>query len=314
MAALVRTAVLEVVNRDSATSQPITARQNEPQHLTRLLAYSHEYWVAQIWHSLRVSVTLILALASPLILIFLPHLSDLLAASAGAWLVIGRTVFTALEDGHHAEAVRIQELYDTRLFQLPWNAALAGREPAPEDVELAASGIKSSARYRDWYDVDLRGLAWPADVLLCQRQSAIWSRRDHRAYAFALAIAGAGWFAVGLIVAIVRDMTVGDYLVKLFLPSAPAYLDAVDLALSHWRHSAARRALEEDISDLWAGHDSNPEIPTAEDCRRIQDRAFTLRRHGPRVPDWFYRLRRPAMARSTAAGARALVEEGRGHH
>jgi hypothetical protein len=35
-------------------------------------------------------------------------------------------------------------------------------------------------------------------VLLCQRQSAILNRRDHRAYGTTLLIAGVMWFLVGL--------------------------------------------------------------------------------------------------------------------
>lgn len=292
---------------------PITERQNQGEHLTRLLAYSYEYRMAQRWHLLRMVVTIGLALASPPIVVFAPRISDYLAAGAAFWLILGRTVFMAAEEAHKSRAAAIQELYDTRLFDLPWNRALVGPTPAPEDVEAAADRLrKKVGDYQDWYTVDVAGLEWPADVLLCQRQSAVWSRRDNFTYSITLATVAAAWLVIGVAIGIVREMTVADWLVKLFLPSAPAYLDAVELALAHWRHAKARAEFEEDISELWSSRRMNPEAPTAADCRRIQDRAYSLRRHGPRVPTWFYKLRKRRMARSTVAGARALVEDSSG--
>jgi hypothetical protein len=69
------------------------------------------------------------------------------------------------------EAARVQKLYDTRLFHVPWNAALAGRPPVPDDVAAAARHIRDDTQYRRWYSIDLGDTPWPADVLLCQRQS-----------------------------------------------------------------------------------------------------------------------------------------------
>lgn len=87
------------------------------------------------------------------------------------------------------EAARIQELYDTQLFHLHWNAALVGRPPVPDDVAAAARRIRDDTPCRRWYSIDLGDTPWPADVLLCQRQSAIWSRRDRHAYGTTVLIA-----------------------------------------------------------------------------------------------------------------------------
>jgi hypothetical protein len=125
-------------------------------------------------------------------------------------------------------------------------------------------------------------------------------------------VAGALWFLVGLVLALARDMTLAHYLVRLFLPSAPAYLDAVELARAHNQHGEARQRLENDITDLWERRSDNPSVPTVEDCQRIQDGAFVLRRSGPRAPNWFYKIRRAQSTAATTAGARALrsSEEG----
>ena len=114
-------------------------------------------------------------------------------AISAAWLVIGRLVLTGLERHSNLQAVRVQELYDTELFHLPWNPALTGRRPTPDDVATASRHIKDQSPYLDWYSIDLGDTPWPGDVLLCQRQSSVWSRRDHRAYAVFIMIASATW-------------------------------------------------------------------------------------------------------------------------
>jgi hypothetical protein len=241
------------------------------------------------------------------VVIKLTSLTELLAAVAAAWLVAGRTFLTLLEDSRRAHAAKVQELYDTELFGLEWNAALVGRRPVPEDIADAAGHVKDRAPYLDWYSVEVTGLTIPKDVLLCQRQSAIWARHDQRAYAWFLLTVGVGWLLAGLGLALARNMTLGEYLVKLFLPSSPAYLDAIELARAHWRHGNARQRLEDDIEDLWQRQQDGGAV-TQEDCRRVQDSAFVLRRSGPPVATWFYKWRRGRMNRATVAGAKALRE------
>lgn len=290
-------------------SARITQRQDEPEHLQRLLAYSHLYKTAQWWRRIRSAGTFTLAIAAPLVALAIPATTDTLAAISAGWLVLGRTVLTGLERRDINKAVRAHELYDTRLFHLPWNTALAGRPPVPDDIATAARHIRDDAFYRGWFSIKLDNIPWPADVLLCQRQSAVWSRRDHQAYGTTILLVGLVWFAIGITIAIVGGLTLTEYLIKIFLPSSPAFLDSVELAREHWRHAVAREQIENDIHDLWDRYRSDPaSLPLAE-CRQIQDAAFLLRRDGPRVPNFFYRLRRTRSSASTAAGTQALLND-----
>jgi hypothetical protein len=245
-------------------------------------------------------------LAGPILTLFLAGSGEFVAAISAGWLVLGRTLLIWMEQRTTLEAARVQELYDTQLFHLPWNTALVGRPPSPDDIAAAARHISDDTPYRRWYSIDLGDTPWPADVLLCQRQSTIWSRQDHRVYGTTVLIAGVMWFLVGLIVALARDLSLADYLIKIFLPSAPAFLDALDLARQHWHHASARQQLENKIDDLWKAYASRPASLSLTDCREIQDSAYLLRRNGPRVPTFIYKLRKPTSEASTRAGAASL--------
>jgi predicted pore-forming effector associated with SMODS systems len=290
------------------SSSGIKQRQDHKPHLQRLLAYSNLYNTAQWWRRTRTLGTFTLAATAPVIALLVPSTSAMLAAISGGWLVLGRTILTWLEQRATLHAVRVQELYDTELFFLPWNTSLAGRRPVPDDVADAARHIKKDKDYLNWYDIDLGDTPWPGDVLLCQRQSVVWSRRDHRAYGTTIVLTGISWFILGLTIALAQDLTLADYLIKIFLPSAPAFLDSVELGRAHWRHAAAREQVENEIHDLWETYRANPASLTEAECRKIQDEAFRLRLNGPRVPNLFYKLRRAKSAANTAAGTIAIRE------
>jgi hypothetical protein len=188
----------------AGSSARIEQRQDQSEHLQRLLAYSYLYRTAQRWHRARAFGTFVLATVAPIVSLLLPSTSAILAAIAAGWLVAGRTILSWLEDHGILRAVSVQELYDTRLFRLPWNTALAGRQPVPEDVLAAAAHIRDDTGYRNWYSIDLGDTPWPGDTLLCQRMSMIWSRRDHRAYGTTILVTGIAWFTLGLAVALAR--------------------------------------------------------------------------------------------------------------
>lgn len=287
-------------------SARITQRQNEPEHLQRLLAYSRYYQTAHRWRRARAFGTFVLASVGPMISLFIPATTDVVAAISAGWLVLGRTMLTVMEQRRTQDAARVQELYDTELFHLPWNAALAGRKPSPDDIAAAARHITDDTKYRNWYSIDLGNTPWPADMLLCQRQSMVWSRQDHCAYATTILIAGTTWFLIGVIIALVRDLSLASYLIKIFLPGAPAFLDTVELARQHRQLATSRQQVEDKINDLWDAHHSRPDTLDVAACREIQDSAYLLRRDGPRVPSRFYKLRRKSSEANTHAGAKAL--------
>jgi hypothetical protein len=259
--------------------------------LQLLRADSWHYMRAKRWHLLRIAGTLLLAAAAPVITFWWPEAADGVAAAAGAWVLVGRTVLSVAEQREIRLGVTIQEEFDTDLFRLEWNSSLAGPKAAPEDVLNAARRVPADAGLRDWY-ADTTDVPWPLDVLLCQRSSAVWGRRAHFAYGVTVLAIGVAWLLAGIIVGIAAHLSLGDYLLKLFLPSQPAFLDTIDLYRSHLRQSSDKGAVEAAADGLWAAGATDRSAVTAADCRHLQDEAYRLRRYGPQIPQWFYKLRR----------------------
>jgi hypothetical protein len=284
--------------------RPIAERQNDDDTMELLCAATWHYGVAKRWHLVRVVGTLALALAAPVITFWLPQTADWVAALAAFWVLAARTLLGKAEDmGMHA-GVTAQEQFDTEVFGLPWNEALAGRRLGQEDIIDASNHIRGEARARqkNWY-ADTTKAPWPLNVVLCQRASAAWSRRDHQNYARILATVASTWFVAGILMGVAAHVSLAGYLIMLFLPSQPAFLDSIELIRSHWTAGEEKARVEDLTDSLWGKGVADPTLVTIADCRAVQDHSYRLRRHSPQVAEWYYRVRRDrdedAMIRAT---------------
>jgi hypothetical protein len=286
----------------------ITVRQDQREHRNRLRAYSRLYRVGQRFRHARAAGAIALA-ATPLLTWHFPDTADVVAAAAGLWLIVSRALLAWAEGKHIESAVNVQEYYDTQLFVLPWNTSLAGNEPLPDDVADAARKMKDSAGFDQWFRTDLTGVPWPADALLCQRESAVWSRADHRGYGKTLLSLAGILFVATVLLGLGAHLELDEYLIKLGLPITPALLDAVELGRTHLRFASRREQLVRDMTDVWKTHKTSlADLPPSE-CRRLQDEAYRLRRDAPRVPALFYKFWRNARHETTGEGNAELRRE-----
>lgn len=287
----------------------ISEFQNRTESLDLLRADTRFYLRAKRLHALRVTGTLVLALLAPVILFWKPSWGDVVGALAGAWVLVGRTVLSWFEDRSVQKAVTIQEQFDVEVFGLEWNDGLAGPKVAPEDVHTAAQKIqgKKIERLRDWYP-DADAAPWPLNVILCQRSSAVWGRRGHYWYALFVLGLGIAWFVAGLVMTAAAHVTLTGYLVKVFLPSQPAFLDTIDLFRGHLKQSQAKEALELKTTELWNSGVANPGSVSEQDCREVQDQTYVLRRRGIQIPQLIYRLRRRQDEAAMRAAAARLTK------
>lgn len=291
---------------DNANNQPsmsnIAEIQNDEESLRYRLAAAHFYKIGKLLHFGGASVTIALAIAAPLVLLFWPDAGPILGALAGAWIFASRLILEPFKRELQLKGATAQEQFDCRVLGIAWNDALVRRLPH-EDVSAASRSMKGAAGARDWYAADDE-LPWPMSVLLCQRSNAVWARRQHRAYSWTVVGAAVGWAVVGVVVAIADSASLAQYLVTVALPSLPAFLDASELSRGHAAAAQSRQLLEVQTDDLLRASGA-----TERDVREIQDQLFNLRRDAPLVPEWFYKLIRPRFEEDMRYAAQQVVKQ-----
>ena len=257
--------------------------QNLDANLDRKLASGWFYRRAKWLHFAGWAVAVAFALASPVVLLLKPDLGPMLGAIAGGWIFLSRFLLEPFKAEFQLKGVKAQEQFDCSVLGIEWNSSLARALPG-EEIRRASKARKDVEALKSWYPTDA-ALTWPRSVLVCQRSNAVWARRQHRTFGWALIVAAAAWAVIGILVAIFDSATLAAYLTTIALPSLPALLDASEMARRHRQGAASRELIEEQTDNLF-------EIGGAamQELREIQDQLFALRRDEPLVPEWFYKL------------------------
>jgi len=291
-------------NEAMPSMSEIRETQNAEANLRSRIAAHHFYSEAKWFHFGGTSVALVLALASPFVLLFRPAWGPTLGAVGGVWIFTSRVLLERFTRDLKVKGATAQERFDTAVLGLDWNDALA-RPLSEEEVHRASRSMKNVEKAKDSYPAEGDD-GWPQSVLICQRSNAVWARRQHQAYSRLVVSGAVVWFLVGAIVAIADSATLSDYLVTILLPSLPAFLDTSDLARTHSAASSARLLVEEKADALLKDGGA-----TRDDLREIQDQMFGLRRDAPLVPQWFYKLIQPGYERDMQFAATQAAKKGR---
>lgn len=273
-----------------ASSSGIKQRQDDLANLVLQHAKKRRYDVADRWANVTVGGTVAFALLVPFAALVWPATAAWLSAVAAGWLVMGKGWCQRRQEADNAQAARYQEMFETRLFALPWNEALCGRRPGEDEIARDAQRVRNEAGQTGWF-YDDGTTPRPADVLLAQLENVLWGKSNHAGFASLFRGVGVAVFLVGIVIASVLRLEMTDYLIRLLFPCLPALQDSFLLAGAHRNQAEAKKRLEEQIIELldrYARHATVEDL----DLRSVQDGAYQLRVSGPNVPSWFYKLQK----------------------
>jgi hypothetical protein len=271
------------------TAASIFERQNETRALGLARAFRRRYAVARRWRLLRVGIGLLIGTVGVLVALLVPSTEEYVSAIAAAWLVFGRTVLDGYEERARRCGALAQELFDTRVFELPWNTSALGAPPAPEDVRNWGRG-QDDEDIREWYP-DTRPARYPVDVLLCQRSIVTWARQDHATYADLLRWGAGLAFVATIVLGVVLGLSLGEYLLRIGVPVLPACLDVLDIAKANARVAESKARLEQRADLMLEGARASGTPPMTGECRELQDGIHATRLL-PGVPSWMYAVTR----------------------
>jgi hypothetical protein len=271
----------------------ITTRQNSPENIRTLAAQRCLYSRAKRLATIQVFLAGLTPIVGAIAVALKPA-ADTWAAFAGIVVAFVDTIWLdPKQKGLRNLAASVQEHFDCKVLQLPWNGALAGRHPNPEDIHEAAEGHTSSsaAPLEDWYPYAVSALPLYQGRLVCQRTNCWWDSKLRQRYSNwirgTVFVLSACVFALGLL----NGMSLQKFVLAVMAPLLPAAL----WAAREWRRQS-ETALEsdrqkEDSELLWSqvvsGEVSEPEVLRR--SRELQDAILVRRRGNAPVFDWVYR-------------------------
>lgn len=188
-------------------------------------------------------------------------------------------------------AATIQEQFDVDVLGISKNKNHA-ELPVAITARLAATYKGSDKRIRDWY-LDVRGIPSTIATALCQRQNLLWDSELRAEWAQRIAAVVGSYLAVGLLTSYIFDWSVRAFIAGWVSPALPLLVPAVTAFVMQRNAIRIRRKyLDELTSAIEQAAKSKTHKISQKRTRGIQDQIFETRRDAPRVPGWFYQLRK----------------------
>jgi hypothetical protein len=279
-------------------ARPIHERQLEPDmvRLQRAAAASHQR--GQLIDAIRVTAAIILA-AAGIIVTLAGHGRTAVSITGAAWFVVSAFFLRRAAASTARQGALLQEMFDTRLFYLPWRSTVAGEQISEPDIaqlarRLQVGGRKDQRILVGWYD-PTGGVHHPYDVLIAQEQNLGWDARLRRRYATLVLAVAVTWSGLGLIAGmLIAGATIVSILLSFFIPSLAIYQIALEIWTGQQRVATERQRLSQavttELRNGRPGNISNTEWRRLREATRdIQDGILRTRLDVSRVPEWFYR-------------------------
>ncbi len=261
---------------------------------------------------------LILALVLPWVGVFwsveYPEIRPKVALASIVLLLLEIGLATGLQRDWVKTAARIQEQFDTEIFQLPWNQLVVGSKVAPEIIRsVTRKPITAKKRkdLEDWYEHCVGSVPLPFGRLVCQRTNVAYDMEVRKTFAWGLLIT-----AIGMVVFLIyhhgfqEGISFADLLLTVLVP----YMPFAAFVLREYRRQydtvESLTTLKSEVDKLWAKAVKIPDAAELrQDSRNLQDAIYRNRTSNPLVYDWVYWLMRKLNEDSARHAVETLVAE-----
>ncbi len=292
----------------------ISQDQNTPQQLERLAAQRYLYSKAK--HFL--TGQLFLDLVSPIVLAVIVALFPgfgIYGALIALLILVSGFYLESLQSSKREQAAGIQELFDCELLDLQCPDLIARNIPDTVEIMDAAEKYKRSdptyKALKDWYPSEVDKLPLYLARLVCQRINCLWDVQLRRKYLQRVGVIFFILCAMVLTVALIKGLTVGNFLLVVVAPLLPA----IGWIIREFKgqNEAIRRKdeLKRYAEELWT--DAIKKYAPVEEIERksrgLQDQIYNNRCNNPLILDAFYKRLLPKNEAQMNRSAEELADE-----
>lgn len=292
----------------------ISQDQNTPRQLERLAAQRSLYSAGK-----RILTgQLFLDLVSPIVLAVIVALFPgfgIYGALIALLILVSDFCLEKLQSSKREQAAGIQELFDCELLGLHCPDLIARNIPDNVEIMEFAERYKRSdpshQALRDWYSPEVDKLPLYLARLVCQRANCLWDAQLRRKYLQYVMITFLLTSIIVLTIALVKVLTVGDFLLFLVAPLLPA----IGWVIREFReqNEAVRRKeeLKRYAEELWTDA-IKKRVPVEEieyKSRGLQDQIYNNRCNNPLILDAFYKYLRPKNEAQMNRSVKDFTEE-----
>lgn len=219
---------------------------------------------------------------------------DKLMISVGlVWMII-MYFLERFAEGYIAKGTKVQEKFDTNIFDLPVNEVLVLEDVSEEDIYDGASAYKGNKdTLMDWYGSSTSSAPHYLKVLIAQRMNIIWGNELKKKYQLLVQIILILIAICGLFIAIYLNMNFIESVLFLLLPLMPLFYLGLKTLHSLTKQIGQNKSIDKKILSDCSQFEKVGIENIKVRCRLYQNYIFTENRlRTVMIPSWFYWLYR----------------------
>lgn len=198
-------------------------------------------------------------------------------------------VFDNIRKSKLSIGAKIQEHFDTVLFDIQWNSTLC-RDKISIDTITELANDYDENDLKNWYSLEITpNLDKNIAVILCQRINLSWENILKFKYSKALLTCVIPYYSIILRIVISINYGVFDTM-KLISPTIPFLVYGVQNFYNVKSQRDTKRQLIQDNDNELNDYNNARILPAETILRNIQDVIYNERNRIEKTPDWFYKI------------------------
>ncbi|GAB3253599.1 S-4TM family putative pore-forming effector [Chitinimonas naiadis] len=259
----------------------IPARQTLGEKKRLLRARGRNYQAAKMTQGILVILSILLPLGGVLVGPHVPEVRPYIALSGLILLLLETALLDRIQKDRLKRGAKLQEQFDTEVFDLPWNRFVTGAYVEPEDVRSLSAKPLSKTREKHfdaWYEPCVGRAPMHLARLVCQRTNISYDARLRRKYGSHLLV----WTVIFGVILLFTGMASGlmfpELIMSLLVPFMPLLTWALKERLQHANAAASLTNLGAEWEKIWTRALSG-EAPdkVTHDSRALQDAIYQHR-------------------------------------
>ncbi len=265
----------------------ITQIQNEEKFIEYLKAQRVAYSQCKVYQVFDV-ISVLMAIILPIIGMYQNDIVNYLGAFGVLWTVI-YLVTENYRKKKTEQGAKLQEQFDTELFEIPWNEILC-KNKITTDTRIDLAKEYDGNDLTNWYSLEVdSSLPKAIAIILCQRVNFSWELKLRKRFVTFLIILLVAYY--GIFIGFFVAKNIGFYNILLLIaPSLSFLIYGVQNSLSLRNHINSKNETLSQIDNILNKYSESREEPNDGTLRQIQDIIYTERTVPEKIPDWFYRL------------------------
>ncbi|SDI27307.1 S-4TM family putative pore-forming effector [Winogradskyella thalassocola] len=265
----------------------ITQTQNETKFIEYLKAQRVAYSQCKIYQVFDV-ISVLMAIVLPIIGMYRTDIVNYLGAFGVLWTII-YLVTENYRKKKTEQGAKIQEQFDTELFEIPWNEILC-KSKINTDTKIDLAKEYKGNDLSNWYSLEVdSSLPKTIAIILCQRINFSWELKLRKRFVTFLIILLVAYYGIFIGFFISKNIGIYDILL-LIAPSLSFLIYSVQNSLSLKNHIKSKNDTLGQIDEILNEYSDNGEKPSKGVLRQIQDIIYTERTVPEKIPNWFYKL------------------------